>query len=236
MEGYMLAGAFFGYYGCLVTHNLWVGLALGLVAGTILGLAHAYFSVTLKINQIISGLALWFLAEGLTSYLLRVLGGAKPVGTLQPVNLGALSSLPVVGPIFFQQSIMVYIGFLLVFIFALLLKHTPFGLVTRAAGDNPLAVDLAGHNVYLIRYISVLICGAMSGLAGAYLSLGILGSFSENMTGGRGFIALCIVIFGKWDPWRVMLGALLFTAADATQLRLQATGASAFYPFFIMLP
>lgn len=103
-------------------------------------------------------------------------------------------------------------------------------------GDNPLAVDLAGHNVFLIRYISVLICGAMSGLAGAYLSLGVLGAFAENMTAGRGFIAFCIVIFGKWNPFKIMLGALMFAGADSLQLRMQATGVNVAYPFLVMFP
>ncbi len=235
MEGYMLFGAFFGFYGTLISGNVWVGVLVGLISGVALSLIHAYVSVTLRMNQIISGLALWFLAQGVTSYLLRVLG-PKRIPTLQPLNLGLLSKLPVIGPIFFQNNVLVYLGFFLVFVFMFLLRKTPFGLVNQAAGDNPLAVDLAGHSVAWVRYISVLICGAMCGLAGSYLTIGILGTFSENMTAGKGFIALCVVIFGKWDPWKVMWGALLFTATDAIQLRLQASGAAAFYPFFIMLP
>lgn len=235
MEGYMLFGAFFGFYGALVTHSIWAGILIGILAGMLLSLVHAYFSITLRVNQIISGIALWLVGIGVTSFMFRSIG-SQNVGTFAELNIPVLSDIPYIGRIVFQQNILVYLGFLLALIFSLLLKRTPFGLLNRAVGDNPLAVDLAGHSVYRIRYISILICGAMSGLGGAYLSLAILGTFSENMTAGRGFMALCIVMFGKWDPMKIVLGVLLFAGAESLQVRLQAIGVPIAYPFLLMIP
>jgi ABC-type uncharacterized transport system permease subunit len=236
MEGYMLFGAFFGYYGVLVTGSLWVGFIVGIIAGTILSLLHAYCSITLRVNQIVTGVGLWLLGIGVTSFLYRLIGGVKPIHSLSNANWGALNDIPVLGQILFDQNALVYVGFAMVIVFAYVFKRTRFGVLNAAVGENPLAVDLAGHSVTRIRYKSVLICGAMSGLAGAYLSLGILGAFSENMTAGRGFIALCIVIFGKWNPWKIAGGALLFAGADALQARLQAIGAPIPFPFLLMIP
>jgi ABC-type uncharacterized transport system permease subunit len=236
MEGYMLFGAFFGYYAALLTGHLWLGFLVAIVAGLILSLIHAYCSITLRVNQIVTGVGLWLLGIGVTSFLYRLLGGVKTVDSLPQANWGVLNDIPVLGQILFDQNALVYVGFALVVVFAYVFKRTRFGVLNAAVGENPLAVDLAGHSVTRIRYISVLICGAMSGLAGAYLSLGILGTFSENMTAGRGFIALCIVIFGKWNPWKIAGGALLFAGADALQARLQAVNAPIPFPFLLMIP
>ncbi len=238
MEGYMLFGAYFGFYGALVGHSLWVGLIVGVVAGLILSVVHAYCSITLRINQIITGVALWLVGIGVTSFLHRSLtsGESKDVGTFTDVNFGALAKIPWLGDIIFQQNFLTYLGFVLVVVLAFVFKRTKFGVLNAATGDNPVAVDLAGHSVSRIRYASVLVCGAMCGLAGSYLSLGVLGTFSENMTSGKGFIAFCLVIFGKWDPKRVLLGALIFAGADALQARLQAVGLPVAFPFLLMIP
>ena len=131
---------------------------------------------------------------------------------------------------------MFYIGLLLVVVFSIILFRTSFGLIARGTGENPLAIDIAGHNVSLIRYISVLISGAMSGLGGAYLPLSVLFRFSENMTGGRGFIALAIVIFGGWNPWGILGGALLFAGVDAFQIQIRAGGVNIPYSLLLMTP
>jgi simple sugar transport system permease protein len=147
-----------------------------------------------------------------------------------------LSSLPEIGPVLFQQDVLFYIAILLVLVFALIMFRTRFGLIVSATGENPLAVDMAGYNVAKIRYISVLICGAMAGLGGSYLPLAVLHRFSENMTAGRGFMALCIVIFGGWNPWGILAGSLLFAFFDALQLQMRVSGLTVPFPLLLMLP
>jgi len=238
MEGYMLFGAFFGFLGALEVHSIAAGFLIAMVAGMALSLVHAYCSITLKVNQIISGVALWLLGIGVTTFLNRAIfaSGTRSIKSLAEVHWGAASRIPWLGQIVFRQNVLVYVGFGLVIVFAVVFHRTPFGLLNKAVGINPLAVDLAGHSVTRLRYASVLTCGAMSGLAGGYLSLAVLGSFTEEMTGGRGFIAICIVIFGRWEPKGVLLGALLFAAAEAFQARVQTAGAPVAYPFLLMIP
>ncbi len=236
VEGYMLMGAVFSYLAALFTGNLWLGIAAGMLAGTILSLVHAYISITLKASQIVSGTAIWLFSMGFSSYIFRTVGITDPISGFSPIQIPMLSGLPIVGPILFQQNGLFYIGLLLVFVFTIILFRTRFGLVARATGDNPLAVDMAGHNVSLIRYVSVLISGAMSGLGGTYLTLAILHRFTENISAGRGFIVLCIVIFGGWSPWPMLGGALLFAGVDALGLSMQAAGVPVPYPLLLMLP
>ena len=236
VEGYMLVGAIFAYYGTYFTDNLLLGLIVGIAAGASLSLLHAFLSISIKANQIISGIGIWLFAMGFTAYIFRLVPIREPINGFSGVHIRVLSDLPIIGPILFQQNILVYFGFVLVLVFYMLFYFTPFGLLVRATGDNPLAVDMAGHNVFLIRYICVLICGAMSGLGGSYLSLAILHQFSENMTAARGFIALCIVIFGNWNPSKILLGAFIFAGVDAFQLRMQAIGSNIAYPFLLMSP
>jgi simple sugar transport system permease protein len=236
IEGYMLAGAIFGYYGAYISNSMLLGLIIGMAGGALLSLIHAFLSIHIKANQIISGIGIWLFAMGITAFLYRTLNIREPVKGFSDVHLRVLSDLPLVGPVLFQQNVLVYLGFLLVLLFYVLFHFTSFGLLVRATGDNPLAVDLAGHNVSLIRYLCVLICGAMSGLGGLYLSLAILRQFSENMTAGVGFIALCIVIFGDWNPPRILWGAILFAAVNAIQLRIQASGMDIPYPLLLMSP
>ena len=237
LEGYMLMGALFGYYGAILTGNPWAGIAMGIVGGMLLSVVHAYFTITQKANQILCGIALWILGMGLTSFIFRAVeisGGAK---YFEPVVVPGLSKIPLLGPVLFQQNAVLYITLLLVFFFAFVLFRTPFGLITRGTGDNPLAVDIAGRNVSLIRYANVLICGAMAGFGGAYMSLAILDRFVENMTAGRGFVALALVIFGNWNPWWILGGTLIFTLVDSFQIHIQAAGAILVpYPFLLMSP
>ncbi len=236
IEGYMLMGAISAYLGASITGNLWLGVAIGMLAGAVLSLVHAYLSITLKASQIISGMAIWLFSMGFSAYLYRTVGIIDPIDGFSDIQIPVLSELPIVGPILFQQNVLFYIGIFLVFVFVILLFRTRFGLVVRATGDNPLAVDIAGHNVYSIRYISVLISGAMSGLGGAYLTLAILHRFAENISSGRGFIALAIVIFGGWSPWPMLGGALLFAGVDALGLSMQVAKVPVPYPLLLMLP
>jgi len=236
LEGYMLAGAFFGYYFMVLSDSLLIALFFGALAGLLLSLVHAFLTITLRLDQIIIGIALWFFSMGLTTFLYRAMGSRPSITTLRPLDLGFLGDIPWLGTILFNQNALVYFGFLLVVLITVLLNYSPLGLLIKATGDNPLAIDTAGYNVFLIRYVSVLMCGALAGLGGAYLPLVLIGSFTENMTAGRGFIALAIVIFGKWVPWKILLGSFLFAGIQALQLRLQAIGVPVPYPFLLMLP
>ncbi|MCL4415786.1 MAG: ABC transporter permease [Actinobacteria bacterium] len=236
-EGYMLFGALGAYLTTAFTHNAWIGVFAGILSGMFLSLVHAYFSINIKANQFVSGMALWLFSMGFTSYIFRTIKiPGVSINGFNPLNIPYLTNLPYIGKIIFNESGLFYIGLLLILIFYLLLYKTRLGLMIRSTGENPYAVDMAGYSVYRIRYTAVLICGAMSGLGGAYLPLVILHNFNENMTAGRGFIALCIVILGRWNPVGVFLGSILFAAVDALQMQMQVAGSRIPYPLLLMLP
>jgi len=173
---------------------------------------------------------------GFSAFIFRTAGITEALKGFTAIHIPVLSELPIAGPILFSQNVLFYIALLLVVAFAIIMFRTRFGLIVRATGENPLAVDMAGYSVFKMRYMSVLICGAMSGFGGAYLPLAVLHRFSENMTAGRGFIALCIVIFGGWNPWGILGGSLLFTLVDALQMQMQAAGVAVPFPLLLMLP
>jgi simple sugar transport system permease protein len=236
-EGYMLVGAIAAFMGTVVSGYIWVGLVAGILGGMMLSLLHAYLSISMKANQFVSGMALWLFSMGFSSYIFRTAGLLeRNIEGIVPIKVPVLSKIPLLGPTLFSSNVLFYVGLLLVIIFYFFLFKTRLGLLIRSTGENPFAVDMAGYDVNLIRYISVLICGAMSGLGGAYLPLVILHNFNENMTAGRGFIALCIVILGRWNPISVFVGALLFAGVDALQMQLQAGGSKIPYPLLLMLP
>ena len=236
VEGYMLMGAIGSYLAAVTTGNLWFGIVMGMVAGAALSLVHAYLSITLKTNQIISGIAIWLFSMGFSSFIFRTVGITETFEGFASIHIPVLGDLPGIGPVLFQQNVLFYIAMLLVVVFALIMFRTRFGLIVRATGENPLAVDMAGYSVPKIRYLSVLITGAMSGFGGAYLPLAVLHRFTENITAGRGFIALCIVIFGGWNPWGILGGSLLFAFVDALQMQMQAVGVPVPFPLLLMLP
>lgn len=228
IEGMMLFGAFWAVAISYYTHSAWMGLLGAMLIGGLLGLVHAWTSVSLKVNQIITGAAINLLAVGIPNYLLIAFWqqpGASPmVSALSTVRVPLLVDLPVVGPLFASQNVLTYIALLLVAITQIVLFRTPLGLRIRSVGEHPLAADTVGIDVYAIRYGSVIFSGLMAGLAGASLSLGQLSFFTKQMTQGRGFIALGAMIFGKWTPLGSLGACLLFGFADALQLALQARG------------
>jgi len=240
LEGLMLCGALAGFMASFYSQNAWVGVFVGAMAGGMISLMHAYACVFLYVDQIVSGLAINVFSLGLTSYIFKIFAGK---GTLPPkiaglvnLELPCLSRLPVLGDVFFSHNALVYVAFLLVPVsWWILFKATP-GLHLRATGENPEAAETAGLGVRRIRFSCVLVGGIFSGIGGAYMSLGQLNVFTENMIGGRGFIALAAVIFGKWNPLGAMAGTLLFGLADAAQLRFQALGFRIPNEFFLMLP
>jgi simple sugar transport system permease protein len=181
--------------------------------------------IDVKASQVVVGIVFNTLALGLASYAYRVVVGetAKPMKApmLPLVNIPGISDLPFLGPVVFNHSILLYITIALVFLSGFVLYRTKFGLSLRSVGEHPRASDTAGIGVYRMRYIGVLLSGVSAGLAGAYLVLSQLGIYRDNIVSGRGFIALAIVIFGRWNPYKAALAALAFGAADALQLSLQ---------------
>ena len=235
VEGYMIVGSITSYLVYVSSGNIWLGLLMGMLAGGLLSLVHAVFSITLKCNQVICGIGIWLFGLGISGYIFRLLDITTITEKFPPCPIPLLEKIPFLGPAFFDQNIFVYISLALVLIFSVVLSKTSWGLLNRGAGDSPFSTDMAGHNVFFIRYISTIFCGLMSGLGGAYLAVGILSRFSEGMTNGRGFIAICIVIFGGWNPWKILFGALFFSFIDSFQLYLQVWTKIP-YPLLIMLP
>jgi simple sugar transport system permease protein len=222
VEGQMLMGAFIAFYVTLQTSNLWLAMLAAAGVGAVMGLAMAYVSVDLHAEQGISGIGFYLFGLGMSTLLFQMLvGTVETVSGFQEIHIPVLSDIPVIGEIFFQQNILVYIAFALVPIAQFLLMRTTLGLKIRAAGENPEAADSLGVSVRLVRYITVTLGGLLSGVAGASMSIGTLNVFQQNMTSGLGFIAVALVYFGGWRPVGVLLGALLFSMVSALQLRLQ---------------
>jgi len=228
LEGMMLTGAFFGIWGAVWSGTWTVGLLMAMLSGGLLALIHAFFSIHLRADQIVSGFAVNFLALGLTGYLYSSIypGGIESgVSRVPNVKLGFLESTPVVGGflhgVFGSLNLLVWVMFGVVILGYVVLFKTPIGLRIRSVGEHPKAADTVGISVYGVRYAAVVASGVLAALGGAFLSIGFVGSFSENMTSGRGFIALAAVIFGKWRPGWAFAACLLFGFGFALAIPLQ---------------
>lgn len=225
MEGIMLIGAFFGVAFSYWTGSAWLGLLIALIMGAIVSLAFAWGAIRLSADQVVLGMAINIFAAGLTAFLLdTVFGyGGTPINTPELPNLTipGLSSVPFLGAVFANQNVLVYVMIIIVIVSHWFLFHTRMGLRMRSIGENPLAADTVGLNVWRLRYTGVLIGGVLSALGGAYLSIGVLNSFDVNMTDGRGYIALAAMIFGRWTPIGGFLAALLFSFSTALGIQLQ---------------
>ena len=232
MEGMMLTGAYAGAIIALATHSLIAGVIGAVIAGGLMALVHAVVSINFKADQIVSGIAINIAALGLTNYLNIVQTNAQGIPSLPGsvrlpvISWGPLAQISFLGPVLFQQNIMVYVALAILIGINFLLFRTNIGLRIRAVGEHPEAADTAGINVRLLRYCCVIGSGLLSGLAGAFLSLGIAGIFNPNMTAGAGFIALAAMIFGKYTPWGVGAACLIFGLGEALSPRLQDTGIS----------
>lgn len=225
MEGMMTSGAFVAVLVGASTQSPWLGLLAAMIAGGAMALLFAWATIRFKADQVVTGMAIDILATGLTGYLFNVIYGynGSPVNTpsLPNVNFTFLNHVPVLGAIFNQQSVLVYIFLLLLVASHLFLFKTPLGLRMRAVGEHPRAVDAAGLNVFRLRYFGVLLSGILSGMGGAFLSIGILNSYNIGMINGRGYIALAAMIFGNWMPWGSYLASLIFGFATALGMQLQ---------------
>ncbi|CUS03187.2 ABC uptake transporter, permease protein [Candidatus Promineifilum breve] len=223
VEGMMLMGAFAAFYVTFTTGNPWLGLLASIVVGAIMGLAMAVISVTLQAEQGISGIGVYLFGLGMSDLLFqRTLGTVETVQGFQAVKIPLLGDIPFIGPILFQQSMMVYIAYLLVPIAWYVMYRTTLGLKIRAVGENPAAADALGVSVTRTRYATVTLGGMLAGVAGASLSIALLNVFQQNLTSGIGFIAVALVYFGGWRPYGVLFGALLFSMVNALQLWIQA--------------
>lgn len=233
MEGMMLIGAYAGVMTTLATHNVWLGVLGAMIAGALFALIHAIVSIHFMANQTVSGIAINLAALGLTNFLLPLQTGGQGVtalsGSLRLPQLtwGPLANIPFIGPVFFQQNIIFYLAIVIVIGIHLLLFRTNIGLRIRAVGEHPQAADTAGVNVRLVRYLCVIASGLLSGLAGAFLSLGIAGIFNQNITSGEGYIALAAMIFGKYTPFGTAGACIIFGLGEALSPRLQSTGVNA---------
>lgn len=214
IEGMMLMGAMAGFWAASSGVNPWLAIVVGIVAGTLLSLIHAVLAVSLRVNQVVSGLALVILGTGLSSFLGQIgdtrLIEREVVAGFPPLFPGWLRNVPAVGPILFGHNALVYVSWALAGIGSFYLFHTVRGLSTRAVGEDPASADAAGIGVSRTRYAHVLIGGAMAGLAGSYLSVAQVGAWQDNMTAGSGWIAFALVIFSGWRPWRALLAAYVF--------------------------
>jgi ABC-type uncharacterized transport system permease subunit len=223
LEGMMLVGAFFGIWGADITDGWIGGLLIGMIAGGVFGLVHAVFAVTLRADQIVSGFAINFLALGITGYIFLDIYGEQgtPDGLPEvPDVVLPIDWIPFFGPALERLNLLVWIALLLVLGVWLFVFRTPQGLRLRSVGENPRAAATVGISVYWVRYLAVVASGVLASLGGAFLSIGFVHSFNQNMTAGRGFIALAVVIVGKWRPGAALAAALLFGFAQALAQRL----------------
>jgi len=236
VEGMMLIGAVCGFIAALAFKNPWAGVLAAMLAGGLVASIHAFLTVTMRSDQVVSGLALTIFGTGLSGFL-----GKGYVGTPLPAPfvarpLGGLGDIPFIGPVFFNHDPLVYLSYLLVPALWLYIYKTRPGLHLRAVGENPAAADSLGVNVFLSRYVYVIAGGMLAGLGGAYLSLAYAPSWLENMTAGRGWIAVALVIFALWNPVRALAGAYIFGGIDALGFRLQVLGLAVPTFFLKMLP
>lgn len=237
VEGQMLLGAFTAFYVVLNTGNLLLGVLAAMATGAVMGLAMAFVTVNLQAQQGISGIGFYLFGLGMSNLLFqKMVGTVETVQGFPAVSIPLLSDIPIFGSIFFNQSILVYLAFLLVPAAWFVLNKTNLGLKIRSVGENPEAADSLGVSVAGVRYFTIILGGTLSGLGGATLSIALLNVFQQNMTAGLGFIAVALVYFGAWRPWGVLTGALLFSIVNALQLWIQVLGIPIITEFAVMMP
>jgi general nucleoside transport system permease protein len=224
LEGMLLMGAFFGVLGADKLGSWVWGVVAAAIAGGLLALVHAVVSIHLRADQILSGTAVWFLAVGLTGYMFVDIYGPEgtpgDIPSIPDVHIGAIDSWPFLGDAFGDLNLMIWVGLASVVVSYFVVFRTAFGLRLRSVGEHPRAAESVGLSVYRIRYTGVVLSGVLAGLGGAFLSIGFVDSFSEDMTAGTGFIALAALIFGNWRPQGLFAAALLFGFASAIAQRL----------------
>uniref|UniRef100_UPI0040491676 ABC transporter permease n=1 Tax=Candidatus Planktophila sp. TaxID=2175601 RepID=UPI0040491676 len=241
IEGQLLAGAFMSGVIASLTQNTWLGLLIAPFAGAAISWLLAVFAIKYGIDQVVLGFVLNVLVIGLTNFLYKKLlipyqSTWNSGGTFAPIEIPLLSKIPVIGPIFFSQSIIVYLMYVVVIVIHIALFKSRWGLRTRSVGEHPTAAESVGIDVNKIRFRNVIIAGAVAGLGGAFFTLGAVGAFNKEMTAGKGFIALAALIFGRWSPMGAVAAALIFGFADNLQGLLTITGTPIPSEFMLMAP
>ena len=235
VEGMMIVGALSGFMGAYYSHSPWIGVIAAMLCAGLLSLLHGFLCITLKSDQVVSGITLVLLGIGLTSFLGEGMVGKSGYG-FDPLHFPMLSDLPVVGELLFRYNALVYLAVLAVPALWWLLFKTRIGLEIIAVGENPATADTLGIPVDRIRYLCVFSGGMLAGLGGAFLSLAYTRIWVDQMTAGRGWIAIALVIFSAWTPQRALLGAYFFGGIEGLQLRLQAAGIGVSYHLMQMMP
>ena len=239
-EAIMMVGASVGFLVSYHFGSLFLGMLAAMIIGGVFGLALAYFTATLKMDQFVVGLALFFLGMGMASLFYKLFVGVTLtppiIPTLQPVPIPALSQIPFIGPIFFNQNILVYFSILLSLVLYYFLYWTSWGMNLRAIGENPKAADSLGIDVTKHIYITAIIGGMLMGLAGAYLPMVYTGTYTDGIVQGRGWLAIALTFFGGWTPQFVLLGSLFFAGIEVLALRVQLGGLGIPHQFLQMIP
>lgn len=240
LEGEMLFGAFFSYLVALNTGSLWIGVLAGALAGMISSIIVAVWSVFFRQDQSIIGIMFNILAVGFTNFLNRMIFGTTnaniTIETFPTVPIPVLSKIPVLGEIFFKQNVLFYLSLIIACVVFLVMQKTKLGLQIVAIGENPRAAQASGIQVYNYRILLYMFCGFLAGIAGASLTLGSVGTFTESISAGRGFICLAIVILSRWNPLIAVAASFGFGSIQALQIRLQVQGSSLPYQIFVALP
>jgi simple sugar transport system permease protein len=241
IEGIMLICAQTAVMIASLSSNLYVGLIAAILVGGLIAALHAFLVIRFKVDQIVSGVAINIFGAGLTSFVSsRFLEKNTDLlnnsGVFPVISIPILSKIPVLGPMLFENNIVIYLMILLVIVMHVVLFYTPWGLRTRAVGEHPKAADTLGVNVYLVRYVNVILGGMIAGLGGAYFTIGSVGRFDEIMTAGKGFIGLAAMIFGKWNPIGAFSSSLIFGFADSLQVKLQILRVPIPSEFLLMAP
>jgi simple sugar transport system permease protein len=241
IEGIMLIAAQAAVVAASVTNSLFVGLIVALLVGGLIAAAHAYLVIRFKVDQIVSGVAINIFGAGLTAFIgSRFLEKSTDVlnnsGIFPVISIPILDRIPILGPMLFENNIIIYLMLTIVVVMHIMLFYTPWGLRTRAVGEHPKAADTLGINVYFVRYVNVIVGGMIAGLGGAYFTIGSVGRFDESMTAGKGFIGLAAMIFGKWTPIGAFASSLIFGFADSLQVKLQILRVPIPTEFLLMAP
>ncbi|HET6159807.1 MAG TPA: ABC transporter permease [Dongiaceae bacterium] len=241
IEGIMTVGAFAGWVVVYHGADLWTGILIAAIAGAAFGLLHGFLTVPLGLSQHVTGIGITLLATSLTYYAYRLafpsVTSPPKIATFVPLEIPLLSQIPILGDALFKQTPLTYFAFLAVIVVAYVLYRTPIGLAVRTVGENPAAVEAQGIDVTWLRIGAVAVGSAFMALGGAFLTMSAFNSFYFDMVNGRGWICIALVVFGSWRPGKALLGAILFAAFDAYQLRLQQlAGAYLPYQVFLMLP
>lgn len=241
IEGIMVAGAFSGWVTVYLGGDLWFGVMVAALAGAAFGLLHATLTVPLGLSQHVVGIGITLLATSISYFTYRLVlpevTSPPRIEAFQPLPIPVLSEIPIVGPALFNQTPLTYLAFVTVALVAWVLYRTPLGLAIRAAGENPSAVEAQGISVTAIRMGAVMVGSALMAIGGAFLTMSAFNSFFFEMINGRGWICIALVVFGSWRPGKALLGAILFAAFDAYQVRLQQlTGGAVPYQLFLMMP